>query len=47
LPVSLLTRVRHYRGLRNTEERLERLLGEFRFTSLSDGMRQAQLQESA
>jgi polysaccharide deacetylase family protein (PEP-CTERM system associated) len=47
LPVSLLTRVRHYRGLRNTEERLERLLGEFRFTSLSDGMRQAQLQVSA
>ncbi len=47
LPVSLLTRVRHYRGLRNTEERLERLLGEVRFTSLSDGMRQAQLPVSA
>jgi polysaccharide deacetylase family protein (PEP-CTERM system associated) len=38
LPVSLLTKVRHYGGLRNTGERLERLLGEFRFTSLADGL---------
>jgi polysaccharide deacetylase family protein (PEP-CTERM system associated) len=41
LPVNLLTRVRHYRGLRNTEERLERLLSEFQFTSMSQGLRQA------
>ncbi len=47
LPVSLLTRVRHYRGLRNTEERLERLLGEFQFTSLNEGLRNALLPQSA
>jgi polysaccharide deacetylase family protein (PEP-CTERM system associated) len=38
LPVSLLTKVRHYGGLRATGERLERLLGEFRFTSLAEGL---------
>jgi polysaccharide deacetylase family protein (PEP-CTERM system associated) len=38
LPVPLLTKFRHYSGLRSTEERLERLLGEFRFTSLAEGM---------
>jgi polysaccharide deacetylase family protein (PEP-CTERM system associated) len=38
LPVPLLTKVRHYGGLRSTGERLERLLGEFRFTSLAEGM---------
>lgn len=36
LPVGWLTRVRHYRGLRHTAERLERLLAEFRFTSVRD-----------
>ena len=30
-----LTRVRHYRGLESTLPRLERLLGEFRFTSVA------------
>jgi hypothetical protein len=33
LTVSALTRFRHYRGLTQTAARLERLLGEFRFTS--------------
>lgn len=33
LSVSALTRFRHYRGLTETAPRLERLLGEFRFTS--------------
>lgn len=41
LPVSLLTRVRHYTGLRNTEERLGRLLREFRFTAIRDRLREA------
>jgi polysaccharide deacetylase family protein (PEP-CTERM system associated) len=35
LAVSLLTRVRHYRGLAKTLPRLERLLEEFRFTSVA------------
>jgi polysaccharide deacetylase family protein (PEP-CTERM system associated) len=34
-PVGPLTRVRHYRGLKRTVSRLERLLAEFRFTSVS------------
>jgi polysaccharide deacetylase family protein (PEP-CTERM system associated) len=34
VPVSLLTRLRHYRGLAKTLPRIERLLGEFSFTSL-------------
>ena len=34
LATSALTRVRHYRGLDRTMPRLERLLGEFRFTSV-------------
>jgi hypothetical protein len=38
LPLPLMTRVRHYRGLRNTEERVERLLTEFSFTALRDGL---------
>jgi polysaccharide deacetylase family protein (PEP-CTERM system associated) len=41
LPVSLLTRVRHYGGLRNTEERLRRLLSEFRFTAIRDRLHEA------
>ena len=36
LPVSWLTRVRHYTGLRRTAERLDRLLGDFRFTAVRD-----------
>lgn len=35
LAVSFLTRVRHYRGLAKTLPRLERLLDEFRFTSVA------------
>jgi polysaccharide deacetylase family protein (PEP-CTERM system associated) len=35
LPVGPLTRVRHYGGLRSTAARLERLLAEFRFTSVA------------
>jgi polysaccharide deacetylase family protein (PEP-CTERM system associated) len=38
LPVSLLARMRHYGGLRNTADRLERLLTEFRFTSLNQAL---------
>lgn len=34
LPVGLFTRIRHYGGLERTLPRLERLLGEFRFTSV-------------
>ena len=36
LDVSLLTRARHYGGLRVTLGRLERLLSEFRFTAVRD-----------
>jgi polysaccharide deacetylase family protein (PEP-CTERM system associated) len=36
--VPLLTRVRHYGGLARTSGRLERLLGEFRFVSISEGL---------
>lgn len=32
---SMITRLRHYRGIPRTRERLERLLGEFRFTSIA------------
>jgi polysaccharide deacetylase family protein (PEP-CTERM system associated) len=35
LPVGWLTRIRHYRGLERTMARLEQLLTEFRFTSVS------------
>ncbi|HEU4563472.1 MAG TPA: XrtA system polysaccharide deacetylase [Gemmatimonadaceae bacterium] len=35
IPVPWLTRVRHYRGLPDTAGRLDRLLSEFRFTSVS------------
>lgn len=35
LPVGLVTRVRHYRGLDRTLPRLERLLSDFRFTSVA------------
>ena len=37
LAVPRLTRLRHYAGLRRTLPRLERLLNEFRFTSIRDG----------
>lgn len=36
LHVPLKTRIRHYRGLRRTATRLERLLSEFRFTSVAE-----------
>jgi polysaccharide deacetylase family protein (PEP-CTERM system associated) len=36
--VPFLTRVRHYGGLAGVLPRLERLLGEFRFASIADGM---------
>jgi len=35
LPVPALTRLRHYGGLRQTEARLDRLLGEFRFAPIA------------
>ena len=38
LPVSALTRVRHYGGLGRTLGRIERLLTEFQFTSIANGM---------
>ena len=38
LDVSWLTRARHYGGLRRTRQRLERLLAEFRFTSIRDAV---------
>jgi hypothetical protein len=34
IPVPFLQRVRHYRGLGRMEDRLSRLLQEFRFTSV-------------
>jgi len=36
MPVPILQRVRHYRGLRRMENRLSRLLREFRFTSVRE-----------
>jgi polysaccharide deacetylase family protein (PEP-CTERM system associated) len=38
LDVPLLTRVRHYRGLRDTAAKVERLLGEMRFSSIAHGI---------
>ncbi len=35
LPVGVLTRLRHYRGLSRTADRIERLLTEFPFTSIA------------
>ena len=35
LPVGPVTRIRHYRGLDRTRSRLERLLSDFRFTSVA------------
>lgn len=40
LPVSLSARLRHYTGLRRTVPRLQRLLAEFRFTAIADGLRE-------
>ena len=40
LRVSLSARLRHYTGLRRTIPRLQRLLGEFRFTAIADGLRE-------
>jgi polysaccharide deacetylase family protein (PEP-CTERM system associated) len=39
LDVPLLTRIRHYGGLRGTVARLERLLAEFRFTAIGETVR--------
>ena len=39
LPVSWLTRVRHYRGLERTRERIAALLAEFRWTSVERALR--------
>jgi hypothetical protein len=36
--VPLLTRIRHYGGLEGTWGRLERLLAEFRFASIAEGL---------
>jgi polysaccharide deacetylase family protein (PEP-CTERM system associated) len=36
VPVSWLTRVRHYGGLRRTAQRLDRLLADFKFTAVRD-----------
>jgi polysaccharide deacetylase family protein (PEP-CTERM system associated) len=36
LPVSWMTRMRHYGGLRGTSRRLDRLLADFRFTAARD-----------
>jgi polysaccharide deacetylase family protein (PEP-CTERM system associated) len=33
-----ITRLRHYRGIEKTRDRLERLFGEFRFTSIARGL---------
>ncbi|HKS05747.1 MAG TPA: XrtA system polysaccharide deacetylase [Gemmatimonadaceae bacterium] len=38
VPVSALTRVRHYRGLRQTLPRIERLLGEFQFGTIGSAL---------
>jgi polysaccharide deacetylase family protein (PEP-CTERM system associated) len=38
LPVPLWVKVRHYRGLRSAEERVARLLGEFPFHRIQDGL---------
>jgi polysaccharide deacetylase family protein (PEP-CTERM system associated) len=35
LPVSALNRIRHYRGLSTAMERIESILGEFRFTTIA------------
>jgi polysaccharide deacetylase family protein (PEP-CTERM system associated) len=35
MPVNALTRVRHYRGLESTAQRIDALLGEFSFTSIA------------
>jgi polysaccharide deacetylase family protein (PEP-CTERM system associated) len=38
MPVSLLTRMRHYRGLDKTLAHIDRLLGEFRFVSIASAL---------
>lgn len=40
MPVGLLTRIRHYRGLRSSRACLERLFQEFRFTSVAGRLAQ-------
>ncbi len=41
LPVSMVTRVRHYRGLSKTASRIERLLSEFRFATMREALASA------
>ena len=41
LPVSLITRLRHYRGLSQTLPRIKQLLSEFRFTSIGAALTRA------
>jgi hypothetical protein len=38
LPVPLISRLRHYRGLRGMLGRLDRLLGDFKFTSVEQAL---------
>jgi len=38
IPARTSARLRHYSGLRRTHRRLERLLSEFRFTAMRDGL---------
>ncbi len=43
--VGMLTRIRHYRGLSTAAKRLERILGEFRFTSVARGVLRVDTQQ--
>jgi len=43
VPVNAVTRLRHYRGLAHTLARVERLLAEFRFTSIASALSPAQV----
>ena len=47
LDVGMLTRVRHYGGLRRTRGRLERLLAEFRFRSIAPSFGMAPAESAA
>jgi hypothetical protein len=43
MPVGTVTRVRHYRGLERTADRLARLLRDFRFDSVTSALNLAAL----
>lgn len=47
MPVGAVTRLRHYRGLSKTLGRIDRLLGEFRFTSIASYVEAMPMAESA